>query len=70
MIAYLEEIDIRSHLSDSGMPSELDTTCFVALIQVQQRQATGQTRPLRHFFSKLILRGSGLLTKHWYFENH
>ena len=46
MIAYLEEIDIRSRLSDSGMPSELDTIYFVAVIEVLRRQATGRTRPL------------------------
>ena len=54
MIAYLEEIDIRSRLSDSGMPSELDTIYFVAVIEVLRRQATGRTRPLWIFLNKLL----------------
>ena len=34
MIAYLEEIDIRSRLSNFGMPSELGTIHFVAWLEV------------------------------------
>ena len=54
MIAYLEEIDIRSRLSNFGMPSELGTIHFVAWLEVLWRKATGRTRPLWIFLNKLL----------------
>jgi len=53
MIAYLEQVDNRSHL-DPGTPSELDTTYFVDLIEVLRVQATGWTIPLLILLSILV----------------